>query len=195
MSHVGQDGILPPVGNRRRPIANRPQLNKLPHICVAVLLAASLWPLPADAQEKKERRQPKQQGEITLRVVEAGSAANMANDAAALIPAELKKLLTFTHYRLLDSGYIRGLEGEELVLRLAGDLRGEVTFRVRSGSTSRDLEYNVEIEGPGPPSGSPRKLLETTATGKSGETIVLGASRMQETSKALIVLLTGKFLP
>jgi len=31
---VGQDGILPAVANRRRPIDNRPQLNKLPYICI-----------------------------------------------------------------------------------------------------------------------------------------------------------------
>ena len=37
---VGQDGILPPVGNRRWPIANRPQLNKLPHRVLALAVVA-----------------------------------------------------------------------------------------------------------------------------------------------------------
>ena len=57
-----------------------------------------------------------------------------------------------------------------------------------------ELEYKVELRGPQPEKGSAPKLLETSATGKSGETIVLGASRMHDSSRAMIVLLTGKLL-
>jgi hypothetical protein len=38
-------------------------------------------------------------------------------------------------------------------------------------------------------------LLETEAVGASGETLVLGASRMKDARNALIVLLTGRLLP
>ena len=40
-------------------------------------------------------------------------------------------------------------------------------------------------------------LMDTRVSGQNGETIVLGASRMnlKEYAKALIVLLTGKLLP
>jgi hypothetical protein len=38
-------------------------------------------------------------------------------------------------------------------------------------------------------------LLRTNTTMKSGETVVLGASKMQGGANALIVLLTAKLLP
>jgi hypothetical protein len=146
-------------------------------------------------KEKDKVRAPRMQAEITLRLVEAGSEAAMANDAAALIPQELQKLLTFTRYHLLDSGYIRGVEDEDMSITLGGNLLGKIKYRVRAGVTPAELEYEVEIQGPRPEKGSAQRMLQTSATGKSGETVVLGASRMKESSKALIVLLTGKLLP
>ena len=165
-------------------------------LTAGLLLCQLALAAPVQKKEREEKpRLPKSQAEITLRLVEASSEAAMANDAAALIPQELQKLLTFTRYHLLDSGYLRGVEDDDLSITLGGNLLGEVKFKVRADVTPAIIEYEVEIQGPRPEKGSAQRMLQTAATGKSGETVVLGASRMKESSKALIVLLTGKLLP
>ena len=142
-------------------------------------------------EDRKKPKEPERQAEIMLRLVEAGSDPKMANDAGTLIPAELKNMLTFSRYQLLDSAYIRGEEDDWLRIALAGSLLGVVRFDVERN----EIQYTVRIEGPRADKGDRPKLLETRATGKSGETIVLGASRMSSGTKAMIVILTGKLLP
>lgn len=154
------------------------------------LLCLAIAPLLA-ADEK--RAEPRREAEIMLRLIEATSAAGASNDAAALVPQELKSLLRFNTYHLLDSGYVRGGEKETLRLALAGSLLGEVRFRVRAG-TPPAIEFDVEVKGPRDGKGDRPDLLETSATAKSGETVVLGASRMRDSANALIVLLTGKLI-
>ena len=151
-------------------------------------------PLLLTAQDRKrERARP--MAEVTLRLIEATSAASAANDAADLVPAELKTLLRFTRYRLLDSAYVRGTEDEDMSLTLAGNLSGTVKFDVRMREPETLLEVDVEIHGPARSGERAPKLLETTTMAKSGETVVLGASRMRDSTNALIVLLTAKLLP
>jgi hypothetical protein len=163
-------------------------------LLLALLLAPLL--LAGDDEDSKKNATPRANGEVTLRVVEASSAPNAANDAADLVPAELKTLLRFTRYRLLDSAYLRGLEGRGMTVTLAGNLESKVEFTVKSRQPVLLLEYVVEVMGPPPDSGKRNTtLLETKTTAKAGETVVLGASRMRDSSNALIVLLTGKLLP
>ncbi len=140
---------------------------------------------------RKGPKPPRPQAEIMLRLVEAGADPKTPNDAASLVPAELQKLLTFTRYQLVDSAYIRGEEDESLRIALGGTLQGVVRFDVEGG----ELRYNVVIYGSQAEKSDRPRLLETRTTGKSGETIVLGASRMSSGTKALIVILTGKLLP
>jgi hypothetical protein len=144
-------------------------------------------------QCSRKLEEPRRQAEITLRLVEAGSAPDMLDDAASLVPQELKTLLTFGRYHLLDSGFIRGKEKEKLTLTLAGNLTCQVEFKLRN-ATDSELEYEVRIQSPKSEKGSAPRLLETSASGKSGETIVLGASRMRDSPNALIVMLTGKLV-
>lgn len=160
-------------------------------LVLTLVLAALLG-----AEEKKRApREVRRQAEITLRVVEASSAATGSNDGAYLVPQELQTLLRFSRYHLLDTAMIRGAEGEQLRLAIAGDLLAEVRFGLRGTPQMPVMEYEVEIEGQKTEKGSGAKLLDTTATGKSGETVVLGASRMKDARNALIVLLNGKLLP
>ena len=142
---------------------------------------------------------PRQQAEFLLRVIEAGASPDKgANDAAELVPAELKSMLKYNRYTLLDSAVLRGMEAEDLRLALL-NLNGRVRFNVRESA----LEMSVDITGPptniknnqGNDTTHWPSVLSTTATAKSGETVVLGASKMRGGNNALIVLVTAKLLP
>jgi hypothetical protein len=159
-------------------------------VAVLVLLA----PLTMVAQKRKS--EPiRREAEIMLRLIEASSAAKPANDASQLVPAELKSILNFRSYHLLDSAFIRGQEGRKLEITLADSLKGELRFDVQGDSNAGLLRVEVDLLGPPKESGSRSRLLETRTTVKSGEAVVLGASRMRSGDKALIVLLTARLLP
>jgi hypothetical protein len=146
---------------------------------------------------------PRRQAEFLLRVIEAGSGVGAdkpgPNDAVELVPAELKSMLKYNRYTLLDSAVLRGMEAEDLRLALANNLNGKLRFNVRESA----LEMSVDMEGP--PGNIKNnngldvthwpRVLSTTATAKSGETVVLGASKMRGGNNALIVLVTAKLLP
>jgi len=142
---------------------------------------------------------PRRQAEFLLRVIEAGAGVDKApNDAVDLVPAELKSMLKYNRYTLLDSAVLRGMEAEDLRLALL-NLNGRVRFNVRESA----LEMSVDITGPptniknnqGNDTTHWPSVLSTTATAKSGETVVLGASKMRGGNNALIVLVTAKLLP
>jgi hypothetical protein len=158
-------------------------------------LVLLLLPAFLQADEQKSKGRPRAMGELTLRLIEADSAVGGPNDATDMVPAELKALLRFTRYRLLDAAYLRGTEDQAMRVALAGGLSGRVRFQVRARQPVVLLEFDVEIEAPAAPGEKPRRLLETMVTARSGETMVLGASRMRDSSNALIVLLVGKLLP
>lgn len=142
---------------------------------------------------------PARQAELIFRVIEASSAPEGPNDAADLVPAELKTLLRYSRYKRLDSAIVRGVEGSHLRTTMAGNLRVDFEFRVRPESKPPLIDLNLSVSGP--PSSLGEKitqlpaLLETSAALKDGETVVLGASKMREGANALIVLVTGKLLP
>ncbi|HYO83809.1 MAG TPA: hypothetical protein VES20_20570 [Bryobacteraceae bacterium] len=56
----------------------------------------------------------------------------------------MKSLLSFRNYYHLDSGYIRGREGEVLTLLLAASMSGRFQFRV-SDEDPGQLRFEVEI--------------------------------------------------
>jgi hypothetical protein len=97
---------------------------------------------------------------------------------------------------LLDTAVLRGAESEEMRLAVAGDLRAEVEFSLRGTPQQPVLEYAVQIHRQRDEKTPGELLMDTRVSGQNGETIVLGASRMnlKESAKALIVLLTGKLL-
>jgi hypothetical protein len=155
-----------------------------------------LFAIPAVLAAQEKEKKPRPMAEVTLRLIEASSAANAPNDAADLVPAELKSLLRFTRYHLLDSAFVRGTEEESMRIMLAGrDMSGRIKFELRERQPVPVMEFEVEIDGAPGSTQRAQRLLETTTTAKSGETVVLGASRMRDAQNALIVLLTGKLLP
>lgn len=142
---------------------------------------------------------PRRQAEFLLRVIEAGAGVDKAaSDAVELVPAELKSMLKYNRYTLLDSAVLRGMEAENIRIALGGNLGGYLLFKMRDAN----LETDVQILGPptnilkdGNNNTQWPTLLNTTATLKSGETVVLGASKMRGGNNALIVLVTAKLLP
>jgi len=160
------------------------------------ILFVMIVALVGAADKKVRPKGPRTQAVITLRIVEASSAA-AANDAADLVPQELKGLLRYTRYHLLDTAVLRGAEGEELTLAIAGDLRADAEFTLRGTPQQPVLDYSVQIRRQRDGTASGERLMDTRVSGQNGETIVLGASRMnlKESAKALIVLLTGKLIP
>ncbi|HZO52843.1 MAG TPA: hypothetical protein VFB63_09005 [Bryobacteraceae bacterium] len=153
-------------------------------ILLFLIAAASVV---ADDKDRKERG-PRQEATFTLRLIEAGSAAQGANDAAALVPAELKSLLRYTRYGLLDSGFVRGIDGKQLQLNLAGNMLCQVEFRMSGAGAAAMIEVDVELRH------EKGVLLETRTRVKNGETTVLGASKMRGGSQALILLLTANLM-
>jgi len=141
---------------------------------------------------------PRRQAEFVLRVVEASSSAQGPNDAADLVPSELKSLLRYTRFAQRDSAILRGMEAEQLQIALGGNLNGYLRFTMRDAAMELWVRVNgppITIKNKGEDSTHFPTLVETTTPVKSGETVVLGASKMQGGSSALIVLLTAKLLP
>jgi len=145
--------------------------------------------------QQSKTKPPRRQAEFVIQVIEASSAQKAPNDAADRVPAELKTLLRYARYGLLDSAFLRGSEGETHRIALASNLNGELEFRVRAGQEPVLMDVDLEVTGPAVEKSRGPKLLETTAAVKSGETVVLGASRMRGGENALIVLLTARLLP
>lgn len=154
---------------------------------VAFLLAlVTTGTAAAQRNSEKEKRAPRRQAEMRLQVIQASSADQGQNDAAALVPAELKSLLRYNRYTLLDAAFLRATERTEQRIAVAGDMLGEVEFEVQIDG---QIEVRLELRR------ANNLLLDTRATVKSGETVVLGASRMRDGSTGLIVLLTTKLIP
>jgi hypothetical protein len=156
---------------------------KLP---VMALLLALGTAGDAAAQKKAEKKEPRRQAEVRLQVIQASSSGQGPNDAVTLVPAELKSLLRYSRYTLLDSAFLRATERSEQRIAIAGDMLGEVEFEVQPDG---QIQVTVELRRSG------GLLLDTRATVKSGETVVLGASRMRDGSTGLIVLFTTKLIP
>ena len=131
--------------------------------------------------------------EFVVRVVEASSDPAAANNAADRVPEELKNMLRYPRYAEVGIVILRGREVNFDI----GGIRGEIDSRIVQPQGVPVIECEVEIRGSGEQEGrehSHRPMIETTATIKDGETIVLGASKAPGGTKAMIVLLTAKIV-
>jgi len=124
------------------------------------------------------------QGEGSLEGVPA-NAQKALRDAASFLP--------YKNYRLLDLAWIRtSFKGSA---RFAGYGGGcELYLTVDPAETTKDKlvvhELTVQqLTQAGTPQGRP--LLSSTFSLAPGETVIVGTSRLDGTSKALVVLLTA----
>jgi len=119
--------------------------------------------------------------------------------------AELKGFLPFKGYELLDSTWMRGTQDRVTEARLVGRDGAvyDVTLLFRAPS-SGDLfidgfRLKAEPFTPTSPGGARetrntrpgRELIQTTFGIKTGETVVVGTSRVEDSDEALVVLLTA----
>ena len=119
--------------------------------------------------------------------------------------AELKGFLPFKGYELLDSTWMRATQDRVTEARLIGrdGASYEATLLFRAPS-SGDLfidgfRLKAEPFTPTSPGGAKetrntrpgRDLIQTTFGIKTGETVVVGTSRVEDSDEALVVLLTA----
>ncbi len=109
--------------------------------------------------------------------------------------ARVGDVLKFNQYSLLDSGIIECEEGENSVLSLAREYQiSFVPDIIQEGSNIIRLK-NFQLkkrkkEGNNKETFQP--LITVTVNLRNAETLVLGASRLEESDQALLVMLLGK---
>ncbi len=132
--------------------------------------------------------------EFVIRIIESSSDTSAANDAADLVPEELKSLLRHDRYSEVGIAILRGSEIEFDI----GGTRGDIESRIIQQGSESIIECEVEIRGPecedDEQHAHHHTVIETTATVTDGETVVLGASKAAGGSNAMIVLLTAKIV-
>lgn len=147
---------------------------------------------------------PKTQAfQVILLVADQGAAtgAETLPAAAAKAVDDIRGLLSFTRYRLVDQALVRSAERADLVLSGADGLPLAVALvfdqRVGDQVFIRALRVAAPAVIPGPenPQGprrtTGRQLLETSFGMQVGETVVVGTSRLDGGGEALVVLLTA----
>jgi hypothetical protein len=122
-----------------------------------------------------------------------------ANAGKAL--ADLKKILPFKSYQLVDASWLSATEGEPAQGRMAGGGTAyEVKLRFQPagepGAPSLFMDHfqlaqEIVVNTKDGPHYDHRHLIETTFSLKEGETMVVGTSKADGTDGALVVLLTA----
>jgi hypothetical protein len=117
---------------------------------------------------------------------------------------ELRELVPYESYEVLDTLWLRGTAGDLMRGRLVGknEIGHEMVLRFRAlgGPDSKDLfvdgfslteEPGNNLQKPGGGSRGPRRVLDTSFGLKSGQTIVIGTSKLDGGEESLVVLLTA----
>jgi len=119
--------------------------------------------------------------------------------------AELKKLLRYKSFTLLDSNLIRTLNQGRAEINLGRDTEFDLELRPRfiQEEKNRLIQMEVrlrridrEIQTPAPGQNPVRvtTLIDTQLTMKSGEKTVVGVSKLNGGDKGLILILSGKVI-
>lgn len=133
--------------------------------------------------------------EITIKLVRAtkSSAEPTISDEIRNM-ARLGEVLRFNQYALMDSAIIEAQEGQSSVLLLAKDYQlhffADVVQEGNGIIRLKNFELRKRARGKGKGLFTP--LISVTVNLRSGETLVLGASRFEESDQALLVILLGK---
>lgn len=138
---------------------------------------------------------PPPTAEISVKLVRASrSAKDVPISEEIKNMARVGDVLKFNDYSLLDSGLIQCQEGESSVLSLARDYRlsfnadiiqqGSRIIRLKNFELKkRKMDKGKEVFAP---------LISVTINLRDSETLVLGASRFEDSDQALLVVLLGK---
>jgi hypothetical protein len=139
---------------------------------------------------------PPPAAEVSVKLVRASK-----NAEASPISDEIKNMarvgdvLKFNQYALLDSGIVECEEGQNSVLSLAREY--QISFIpdiIQEGNNIIRLK-NFQLKKKkkdGNGKGTFLALLTVTVNLRNAETLVLGASRFEESDQALLIMLLGK---
>jgi hypothetical protein len=144
--------------------------------------------------------------QITLLVAgdKPGTAGAELASAVRKAVDELRELVPYESYEVLDTLWLRGTAGNLMRGRLVGrDETGHellLRFRALGGPDSKDLfvdnfslteEPGNNLQKPGGGTRGPRRVLDTSFGLKSGQTIVIGTSKLDGGEESLVILLTS----
>lgn len=124
------------------------------------------------------------------------------------IIAELKKLLRYKSFSLLDQNFVRTLDQRDAEILIGKDPEFVIKFRrpkfVKDGASeliqAEVRLVRLERESPKtsgqntPPATSSTALVQTSLTMKSGEKTVVGVSKLDGGDKGLILIISGKVI-
>jgi hypothetical protein len=121
-----------------------------------------------------------------------GGAPDDLTPGAAKAIADISKLLPYKSYKMFDSVLLSGSPGHMVEGRAASPAGGSyrVTLRYRAGGEEGKRLF-VDVFGLREDGIPPRDLISTTFTLDSGETVVVGTSKVGSNQDALVILLTA----
>jgi hypothetical protein len=138
---------------------------------------------------------PPPQAEISVKLVRASRVAKetpIADEIKNM--ARVGDVLRFNDYTLLDSGLVRCQEGEPSTLSLARDyqlsFKADIIQDANRIIRLKDFQLKKRKKENGKEIFTP--LISVTVNLRDAETLVLGASRFEDSDQALLVVLLGK---
>jgi hypothetical protein len=134
--------------------------------------------------------------EISVKLVRASKNQEVAGISDEIKNmAKLGEVLKYNQYSLLDSGLIESQEGENTVLLLAKDYQLSFLADVIEEGNGIIRLKNFQLKKRKKDSDGKEvfvSLISLTLNLRNAETLVLGASRFEESNQALMVILNGK---
>ena len=148
---------------------------------------------------------------FTVQLVLGSEAGDSKTDEALQndpLIAELKKLLRYKSFTLLDSNLIRTLNQGRAEINLGRDTEFDLVLRPRFIQEEKNrliqmevrlrrIDKEVQTAAQGQITANPVRattLIETQLTMKSGEKTVVGVSKLDGGDKGLILILSGKVI-
>lgn len=139
---------------------------------------------------------PPPAAEVSVKLVRASKnteETSISNEIKNM--AKVAEVLKFNHYSLLDSGILQCEEGQNSVLSLAKDYQLSFVADIIEEKNNIIRLQNFQLKKRKKDSEGKEifvPLLTVTINLRDGETLVLGASRFEESDQALLVILLGK---
>lgn len=139
---------------------------------------------------------PPPAAEVSVKLVRASKnteETSISNEIKNM--AKVAEVLKFNQYALLDSGILQCEEGQNSVLSLAKDYQLSFVADIIEEKNNIIRLQNFQLKKRKKDSEGKEifvPLLTVTINLRDGETLVLGASRFEESNQALLVILLGK---
>jgi type II secretory pathway component GspD/PulD (secretin) len=142
---------------------------------------------------------PPPAAEISVKLVLASKTmdqGSISNEIKTM--ARIGEVLKFNQYSLLDSGILQCEEGQSSVLSLAKDYQLSFVADIIEQKNHIIRLQNFQLKKRKKDSDGKEifvPLISVTLNLRDAETLVLGASRFEDSNRALIVILLGKVKP